>query len=147
MLEARRRPHPKRPMLFIAHSLGGIVVKEMLRQSSGYLHHQIQLRTVSESTAGIIFFGTPHGGADPKSLLKTIAEYIVRTAGFKINEWVLKSLLPTSERLQQLRYEFAPIAHTRKWIIHSFQEENGLQVLNGRKVSYPIVLPPVLRLR
>jgi hypothetical protein len=35
-LEAARRQDPSRPLLFIVHSLGGIVVKEMLRRSSGY---------------------------------------------------------------------------------------------------------------
>jgi pimeloyl-ACP methyl ester carboxylesterase len=134
-LEAVRRSQPKRPLLFIAHSLGGIVVKEMLRQSYGYLKHQSALRALSESTSGIIFFGTPHGGADPRSLLKTIAENIARVVGFTVNEQVLESLLPSSERLRQLRDEFGPMAREQGWVIHCFQEDHGIKALNGRKVS------------
>ncbi|KIW63271.1 hypothetical protein PV04_10132 [Phialophora macrospora] len=133
-LEAVRRSQPKRPLVFIAHSLGGIVVKETLRQSYGYLKHQSGLRAISESTSGIVFFGTPHGGADPRSLLKTIAGNIARAVGFTVNEQVLESLLPSSERLRQLRDEFGPMAREQRWIVHSFQEDHGIKALNGRKV-------------
>ena len=133
-LEAVRRDQPKRPLLFIAHSLGGVVVKEMLRQSCGYQNHQPHLRTMSEATLGIVFFGTPHGGADPQGLLRTIAENLARATGFTVNEQVFESLLPSSERLRQLRDEFGPLARTHGWMIHCFQEDHGLKALNGRKV-------------
>ncbi|OAL23237.1 hypothetical protein AYO22_06287 [Fonsecaea multimorphosa] len=133
-LEAARRSQPTRPLLLIAHSLGGVVVKEMLRQSYGYLNHQPHLRTISESTLGIIFFGTPHGGADPQGLVRTIAENIARAFGFTANETVLESLLPSSERLRQLRDEFGPMARAEGWKIHCFQEDHGIKALGGRKV-------------
>ncbi|EJT73036.1 hypothetical protein GGTG_09887 [Gaeumannomyces tritici R3-111a-1] len=57
-----------RPLIFVAHSLGGIVVKELLRQSRGYTTHQRHLHSVFLSTRGVIFFGTPHGGSDPRGV-------------------------------------------------------------------------------
>jgi hypothetical protein len=42
--------------------------------------------------------------------------------------------LPSAERLRELRDEFSPMAHQQKWIIHSFQEQLGARLLNGRKV-------------
>ena len=145
-LEAVRRSHTDRPLLFIAHSLGGIVVKEMLRQSYGHVNHQTRLRTISDSTRGIIFFGTPHGGADPKGLLKTIAENLGKVFGFEVHEQVLETLLPSSERLRQLGDEFRPMAREQRWSIHCFQEDHGIIALNRRKVgitSYPFA--PVYR--
>lgn len=63
-----------RPILFIVHSLGGIIVKEALRQSKTYANHLAngQLSTIFESTLGIVFFGTPHGGADLEAYSNTL---------------------------------------------------------------------------
>jgi ankyrin repeat protein len=47
-----------RPLIFVAHSLGGLIVKETLRrsQSSG----EDELQDVLRLTKSVIFFGTPH---------------------------------------------------------------------------------------
>ena len=137
-LEAERRVEPSRPVLFIVHSLGGIVVKEMLRRSSDYCQSQTHLRHVFISTVGIIFFGTPHSGADPRGLLHRVAEKALKAAGFSINEQIVNSLLPSAERLKELRDEFGPRAHQQEWMIHSFQEQHGVALLGGQKVSAPI---------
>lgn len=133
-LEAERRSQPSRPLVFVAHSLGGIVVKEALRRSHSFESHHNHLRQVYESTAAIMFFGTPHGGADPRGLRELIAEKVVRAAGFTVNEQIVNTLLPTSERLRELRDEFAPMARQNNWIIYSFQEQYGAPLLNGKKV-------------
>jgi predicted alpha/beta hydrolase family esterase len=133
-LEAERRLEPSRPVLFIAHSLGGIIVKEMLRRSSGCHISQTHLRGVFDSTIGIIFFGTPHVGADPRGFLQHIAEAVIKAAGVRVNEQVVNTLLPSAERLRELRDEFSPMAHQQDWMIHSFQEELGIMGLNGHKV-------------
>jgi hypothetical protein len=125
---------PSRPILFVAHSLGGIIVKEMLRRSSGCQSCQPHLHNVFNDTIGIVFFGTPHGGADPRGLPQRVAETLIRAAGMSVNEQVVNTLLPSSERLRELRDEFGLIASEQNWIIHSFQEELGIMYLNGRKV-------------
>ncbi|RYP75580.1 hypothetical protein DL771_002280 [Monosporascus sp. 5C6A] len=133
-LEAGRRAEPARPLLFVVHSLGGIVVKELLRRSSRCRQGQSHLRSVFESAKGIMFFGTPHDGADPRGILHHIAELVIKAMGFKVNEQIVNSLLPSSERLGELRDEFGPLAYEQRWIIHSFQEQLGTKALNGRKV-------------
>lgn len=133
-LEASRRTNPARPIMFIAHSLGGIVVKEMLRKSSMCRLGQSHLHSVFNSTTGIIFFGTPHGGSDPRGILQSVAERVIKVVGFTVNQQIVNTLLPSSERLRELRDEFAPLASQQGWVVHSFQEQMGVKLLNGRKV-------------
>jgi hypothetical protein len=137
-LEAARRSEPLRPLLFIAHSLGGIIVKEALRRSRGCEIYQSHLHDIFESTNGIIFFSTPHGGADPRGLLQHIAEKAIKAAGFSANEQIVNSLLPSSERLRELREDFGPMARQKNWIIYSFQEQYGVTALSGNKVGNSI---------
>ncbi|KAK1772152.1 hypothetical protein QBC33DRAFT_463161, partial [Phialemonium atrogriseum] len=131
---AQRQHCLTRPVLFVAHSLGGIVVKETLRRSSGcYMGHS-HLRGIFDSTVGIMFFGTPHRGSEPRGLIKSTIESLGKILLFRLNQQIVDTLLPTSERLRELRDEFGPLAHRQGWKIHSFQEQLGVAVLNGDKV-------------
>ena len=134
-LEAERRMEPSRPIYFIVHSLGGIIVKEMLRRSSDTYQSQAHLRNIFDSTIGIMFFGTPHNGTDPRGILQRLAEKVFRAIGFSVDEKVVNALLPGAERLQELRDDFGHRAQHRNWIIHSFQEELGIASLGGQKAS------------
>jgi hypothetical protein len=134
-LEANRRSDDTRPLLFIAHSLGGILVKETLRRSANCQSRPL-FRSVFDSTVGIMFFGTPHGGADPRGFLQRVAEKLIKAAGFQVNEQVVATLLPSGERLRELRDEFGPVVRRQNWTIYSFQEAIGIQYLGGEKVRY-----------
>ena len=133
-LEAERHTKPSRPILFIVHSLGGIIVKEMLRRSSNFYRNQTHLQDIFNSTIGILFFGTPHAGADPRGLLQRVAEKVIKAAGYSADEQIVNSLLPSAERLKELRDDFGPRACQQNWIIHSFQEQLGIGLLGGHKV-------------
>ncbi|KAI0105683.1 hypothetical protein GGR51DRAFT_560155 [Nemania sp. FL0031] len=133
-LEALRQSDPLRPTIIIAHSLGGIVAKEMLRRSKGCESHQAHLRHVYESTTGILFFGTPHSGADPRGTVHRVAQSTVAIMGFCTSQKIVDTLFPSSERLRELRDEFGPMVRERGWIVYCFQEQYGLRCLGGRKV-------------
>jgi hypothetical protein len=81
-----------------------------------------------------MFFGTPHAGADPRGFLLHIAERVVKAAGVTVNEQIVNALLPSSERLRELRDEFGPMAQEQNWVIHSFQEQVGVGLLSNQKV-------------
>ncbi|RYP69457.1 hypothetical protein DL771_006109 [Monosporascus sp. 5C6A] len=49
------------PTLFIAHSLGGLVVKEVLIMSSE--SREPDLKSIVATTAAVVFMGTPHKGS------------------------------------------------------------------------------------
>ena len=55
----RQKSTTETSLLFIAHSLGGIVLKEALVQLS--CGDEVE-RKVASSTYGIMFFGVPHQG-------------------------------------------------------------------------------------
>ena len=60
----------KRPIIFICHGLGGIVVKKALAYSSSRTTKHVEhLYSVFASTYAILFFGTPHNGIEQKSWL------------------------------------------------------------------------------
>ncbi|KAI0116255.1 hypothetical protein GGR51DRAFT_500803 [Nemania sp. FL0031] len=59
-LEQIRADDPHRPLIFICHSLGGLIIKRALvhaKADSTYKH-------IWESTFGLVFFGTPHQGGN-----------------------------------------------------------------------------------
>jgi len=54
-----------RPLIFVCHGLGGILVKKALSYSSTRTSKHVEhLYSVFVSTYGILFFGTPHHGAE-----------------------------------------------------------------------------------
>jgi hypothetical protein len=132
-LEAERRGAPSRCLILVAHSLGGLLVKEALRRSRGY-DKVAPLRQIFEYTLGVIFFGTPHSGADPRSVAHRVVFSLAKGVGFKVNESIVESLFPSAEYLKQLRDEFRRMVEKREWLVHSFQEQYGMSGLFGKKV-------------
>ncbi|RDD29365.1 hypothetical protein CR161_00820 [Prosthecochloris sp. ZM] len=52
----------QRPLLFICHSLGGLLVKQMLHTSNDSVN-QPRIRCVKDATRAVLFLATPHTGA------------------------------------------------------------------------------------
>lgn len=64
----------ERPVIFITHSLGGLVVKQMLRHASDYGNPS--WKKIVEQTKGIVFLSTPHSGSDIANWMKYIGGII-----------------------------------------------------------------------
>ncbi|OXV11944.1 hypothetical protein Egran_00299 [Elaphomyces granulatus] len=63
----------RRPIIFLAHSLGGIVVKSaLIHSNSAGVSHNEHLKAIKLSTYGVIFFGTPHQGTESASWGKVL---------------------------------------------------------------------------
>jgi energy-coupling factor transporter ATP-binding protein EcfA2 len=126
----------ERPIIFVAHSLGGLVVKEALIGSRGCqsLNARRHLYSVFEAAAGIMFFGTPHRGADPRSIFHHVLQVSAKALGAQVNESIVRTLMPDSDLLPKLRDEFSVVCNEKSWPIFSFQEERGVPSLFGRKV-------------
>ena len=59
-----------RPLIFITHSLGGLLVKQMLRHAWDYGTPEWKL--IVEQTKGIVFLSTPHSGSNMANWIKYI---------------------------------------------------------------------------
>ena len=53
----------ERPLVFVTHSMGGLLVKQLLRTASDN-SAQRQYMAVLKNTRGVCFIATPHVGAD-----------------------------------------------------------------------------------
>ena len=134
-LSAQRNGHERRPIIFIAHSLGGIVCKQALLSAKlDYNYSEI-----FESTAAIIFFGTPHRGARITPNLGIffgdIVDLFVNAAGVRLTAGktrtdLLEALKANSPSLRELSDRFRHICKDFKTItIYEKEEKSPLRRL------------------
>lgn len=57
------------PIIFICHSLGGLIVKQMLLDLKEQEHRRPQARSFLERVRGVVFISTPHTGSDKATWL------------------------------------------------------------------------------
>ncbi|KAF2176599.1 hypothetical protein K469DRAFT_678515 [Zopfia rhizophila CBS 207.26] len=105
-LKREREEFPYRPMIFIAHCFGGLVLLKALLEAR---HHVDEWPGIFDSTTGLIFFGTPFRGAE--GMTQTEMLEAARTAynEDQVEEEVLKILEPGNEFLQDLVDQFGKI--------------------------------------
>lgn len=124
-----------RPIVFVAHSLGGIVCKQALIMAQ----HDARYHGIWENTAGVLFFGTPHlgsvGSPETGIFLSNVLTLAVNTSGARLfvgkpRKDLLKNLETNSEKLQEIAADFRHLAENLQII--SFVEMNEVY---GRSVS------------
>ena len=100
----------QRPLIFVAHSLGGLVIKDALLKSRD--SPDAHLRTVYQYTRGIAFMGTPHSGSSLAAWAKLPAKCL---GAFKQTNTSLLSVLETdSEVLGRIQHDFLSMLRTRE---------------------------------
>lgn len=100
----------KRKIIFVAHSLGGLIVEYALSHSrNSYEKH---IHQIEHFTFGIAFLGTPHHGSDVAKWGKfgTDIASLIRPA----NKDIIAVLKPGSEMLDQVENGFHTILRKRK---------------------------------
>ena len=114
----------KRPILFVAHSLGGLVVKSVLRASCDAVDRRAT--QVAQMTRGVVFFATPNSGA-------RIATRLAR-----VFAWFgpFGQLYRASSLVQELQDNRPELLKLNRWYRDrvSDRTSNGLSILN--KVFY-----------
>lgn len=125
-----RVDQPNRPLIFVAHSLGGLLVKDAIIESQRCTPKTLH-RAVFENCHAMMFFGTPHQGsnlADWGLLLSNI----VKALGSSTYKGILSQLRPDSEKLDILTRDFNSIldSDVKRIEIYSFQEGKGLTAVS-----------------
>ncbi|KAF5702758.1 RGT2-Sensor of high external glucose concentration [Fusarium mundagurra] len=115
---------PGRPLIFVAHSLGGILVKEMLALSS--TSDTASLKGIVECTAAIIFLGTPHRGSPELSAVAEWARSILDTFHFQTTSAILDTLGLKTTDLERAHEAFSRLWLQYDFRVKTFQEGLGL---------------------
>ncbi|KAF7551743.1 hypothetical protein G7Z17_g4777 [Cylindrodendrum hubeiense] len=99
----------ERPIIFIAHSIGGLVLKSALIHSDAARQGALlEQRSIKLSTYGILFMGTPHQGGNGVQLGRVLAN--VASVFIAADDRLLKHLERDSEWLQQQLGQYGPIS-------------------------------------
>ncbi|KKZ64975.1 hypothetical protein EMCG_09120 [[Emmonsia] crescens] len=102
-----------RPIIFVCHSLGGIIVKKALAFSSRQTGPKTaRLHSIYTCTYGILFFGTPHNGSSHSSALNSaqkLASLVVPKKAVLFETSLVNALKEGSETLQSINDEFLPL--------------------------------------
>ncbi|KAG8813448.1 hypothetical protein FRC19_002411 [Serendipita sp. 401] len=128
-LSQLRRMHPRRPIIFLAHSLGGIILKRALVLChSDNFETDRKLRDISTSTLAVLFFGTPHSGANGIQL----AEWMGRLFSMYMytNTRILSDLNRDSPKLEDIQRHYQSVTMQLSTIF--FYEEYETPILGGR---------------
>ena len=120
----RMRKANERPIIFVAHSLGGLVVKRALIYSEGIRgNHTQHLRSIFVSTYGILFLGTPHRGSDIAkwgSMLESICRGVMPSGIVDSNPNLVNALKRENETLQTIDRDF--IQMMSRFYVYFFHE-------------------------
>ncbi|TCO45936.1 HD domain-containing protein [Actinocrispum wychmicini] len=69
MMQLRNHGIGERPLCFVTHSMGGLLAKEILLQAA---EARTEFAVFAAQTKGVVFFATPHTGADLTKAVQTL---------------------------------------------------------------------------
>ncbi|KAK9412862.1 hypothetical protein SUNI508_12275 [Seiridium unicorne] len=125
----------RNPIIWVCHSLGGILVKRALLYSNDLKTSQHEdYRGIYVSTYGIIFLGTPHTGSDMGAwavTLQAMSDAVVPKAFWHSEPVLLKTLKKDNETLQNINNHFLDIYQRFKIMM---AHENHATDLKGTKM-------------
>jgi pimeloyl-ACP methyl ester carboxylesterase len=85
-----------RPIVFVCHSMGGLLAKELIRHSTTVTP---RFKRVADQTRGIVFFSTPHAGSHLAGIAQFLKHVLRTTAS-------ISELAPHEARLRDLNIWF-----------------------------------------
>ncbi|KAH7231009.1 hypothetical protein BKA59DRAFT_518303 [Fusarium tricinctum] len=117
-LKLKRKSDPQRPLIFICHSLGGLIVKEALVAAT----LDVTYKSTVEAACLLVFFATPHQGGNYAGLGDIVAK-IVRTGMSKPRNDLLDALKANSDQAMQ-RFEQARHLPERCLVVNFYEGDS-----------------------
>jgi hypothetical protein len=112
-----RREDKKRPIVFIGHSMGGLVIAKAITILNAQQEHY---PLMFEATSAAIFFGTPFEGAPIAAcaaMYANCAAMVHKATASKL----LEIMTPGNEALRELKDEFRRVSAPSKKILHKIE--------------------------
>ncbi|KAK0725920.1 ankyrin repeat-containing domain protein [Lasiosphaeris hirsuta] len=97
-----------RPIVFLAHSMGGLVVAKALTLAAAHPENIDHMR-IFECFAGGIFFGTPFRGSSAQARAVLLATFLEKV-GRGIPTQMMQLLEPGRDSLEELRRDFVSLS-------------------------------------
>ncbi|XP_061563300.1 protein SERAC1 [Cololabis saira] len=101
----------ERPVVWVAHSMGGLLVKKMLQDAS----QDPDMQELLKNTKGVLFYSVPHRGT-------FMAEYSVNVRYLLFPSIEVRELCKDSPALRNLNESFLNIAKENEFSVLSFAE-------------------------
>lgn len=124
----------KNPIIWVVHSLGGILTKRALLYSNDVrTENHDDLRSVYVSTYGIIFLGTPHLGSGLAAwglVLQSMSEAVIPRKIFETEPVLIKTLKKDNETLQNINNHFLDIY--QRFQIHMAHENHKTDIKGSK---------------
>lgn len=133
-----------RPLFFICHSIGGLVVKIALTLA----HHQSEYQSIVESCHGITFFATPHYGSihlfmdDFKSSIQEVLDLSA-----PLPSSLTKQLNPDDQFLQRIDGNFKELAgEFQLWTFYETEDsllDSSSRTTGSKGIQYTAPITPM----
>jgi hypothetical protein len=118
-----RQREYRRPIIFVAHSLGGILVKEMISYADASKEHEFL--DIIQDISAVVFLGTPHRGSDT-ARIGDVARRVVSALRIDTSPAILDSLGLRNDDLVRSQQSFARIWDECRFEVKTFQESKGI---------------------
>jgi triacylglycerol esterase/lipase EstA (alpha/beta hydrolase family) len=117
-LRIERKQDQTRPIVWVSHSLGGIVVKKAIINAYVSGDHY---KSIHDASRGVVFFGTPHRGGRGATLGDHMAK-ICRAVGGDVRNNIMEALRRDSMFASDINKDFARRARALNLRVLNFIE-------------------------
>ncbi|KAF7530888.1 hypothetical protein G7054_g9423 [Neopestalotiopsis clavispora] len=140
-LDGKRSTCAQRPILFIGHCFGGLVIQEAYNIANA---HREDHPRVAQCIAGVVFLGTPHSGIHNRAAFSTLGQLYqgIARSNLPVQDNALQTMAQDNEVLVKVVHEF-----TRTITIQAsngngpklfcfFETEPIVTEMNGKQVEF-----------